>query len=172
MRFVWIMMLGLPGIAAGEAVAPAFDDVRDILERNCVECHTQEKAKADLIMTTREAMVTGGSLAGFRAEAPANVCVVVRAHDADAAREALAAVRPAIDDTEVGDDSPTDTQVPQGRIIDSMFPAVLLLGAVTTLGLLGWRLAGLPGFEASPLDFVVAFGMLALLWLVWQKRRT
>lgn len=60
MRFVWIMMLGLPGIAAGEAVAPAFDDVRDILERNCVECHTQEKAKADLIMTTREAMVTGG----------------------------------------------------------------------------------------------------------------
>jgi hypothetical protein len=60
MRFVWIMMLGLPGIAAGEAVAPAFDDARDILERNCVECHTQEKAKADLIMTTREAMVTGG----------------------------------------------------------------------------------------------------------------
>ena len=118
-----------------------------------------------------EAMVTGGSLAGFRAEAPANVCVVVRAHDADAAREALAAVRPAIDDTEVGDDSPSDTQAPQGRIIDSMFPAVLLLGAVTTLGLLGWWLAGLPGFEASPLDFVVAFGMLALLWLVWQKRR-
>ncbi len=118
-----------------------------------------------------EAMVTGGSLAGFRAEAPANVCVVVRAHDADAAREALAAVRPAIDNTEVGDDSPSDTQAPQGRIIDSMFPAVLLLGAVTTLGLLGWWLAGLPGFEASPLDFVVAFGMLALLWLVWQKRR-
>jgi hypothetical protein len=48
---------------------------------------------------------------------------------------------------------------------------VLLLGAVTTLGLLGWWLTGLPGFEASPLDFVVAFGMLALLWLVWQKRR-
>jgi hypothetical protein len=118
-----------------------------------------------------EAIVTGGSLAGFRAEAPANVCVVVRAHDADAAREALAAVRPAIDNTEVGDDSPSDTQAPQGRIIDSMFPAVLLLGAVTTLGLLGWWLAGLPGFEASPLDFVVAFGMLALLWLVWQKRR-
>ena len=118
-----------------------------------------------------EAIVTGGSLAGFRAEAPANVCVVVRAHDADAAREALAAVRPAIDDTEVGDDSPTDTEAPQGRALDVVLPAVLLLGAVTTLGLLGWWLAGLPGFEASPLDFVVAFGMLALLWLVWQKRR-
>ena len=118
-----------------------------------------------------EAMVTGGSLAGFRAEAPAIVCVVVRAHDADAAREALAAVRPTIDDSQVGDDSSPDTESPQGRIIDSMFPAVLLLGTVTTLGLLGWWLAGLPGFEASPLDFVIAFGMLALLWLVWQKRR-
>ena len=138
--------------------------------------HPRDDIEAQLITNLLadagiEAMVTGGSLAGFRAEAPANVCVVVRAHDADAAREALAAVRPAIDDTEVGDDSPTDTQAPQGRIIDSMFPAVLLLGAVTTLGLLGWWLAGLPGFEASPLDFVVAFGMLALLWLVWQKRR-
>jgi hypothetical protein len=116
-------------------------------------------------------MVTGGALAGFRAEAPANVCVVVRAHDADAAREALAAVRPTIDDSQVGDDSPSDIEAPQGRALDVIFPAVLLLGTVTTLGLLGWWLAGLPGFEAAPLDFVVAFGMLALLWLVWQKRR-
>ena len=118
-----------------------------------------------------EAMVTGGSLSGFRAEAPANVCVVVRGADADAAREALAAARPTIDDTEVGDDSPADTQAPQGRALDVVFPAALILGTVTTLGILGWWLAGLPGFQASPLDFVSAFGMLALLWLVWQKRR-
>jgi hypothetical protein len=138
--------------------------------------HPRDDIEAQLITNLLadagiEAMVTGGSLAGFRAEAPANVCVVVRAHDTDAAREALAAVRPPIDDSQVGDDSPSDTQSPQGRALDVIFPAVLLLGAVTTLGLLGWWLAGLPGFEASPLDFVVAFGMLALLWLVWQKRR-
>jgi hypothetical protein len=138
--------------------------------------HPRDDIEAQLITNLLadagiEAMVTGGSLAGFRAEAPANVCVVVRGADAEAASEALAAVRPTIDDSQVGDDSPPDTESPQGRIIDSMFPAMLLLGAVTTLGLLGWWLAGLPGFEAAPLDFVVAFGMLALLWLVWQKRR-
>jgi hypothetical protein len=138
--------------------------------------HPRDDIEAQLITNLLadagiEAMVTGGSLAGFRAEAPANVCVVVRGADAEAASEALAAARPTIDEADVGDDSPTDTQAPQGRIIDSMFPAVLLLGTVTTLGILGWWLAGLPGFEAAPLDFVVAFGMLALLWLVWQKRR-
>ena len=138
--------------------------------------HPRDDIEAQLITNLLadagiEAMVTGGSLSGFRAEAPANVCVVVRAADAAAAREALAAVRPAIDDTEVGDDSLADTQAPQGRALDVVFPAALLLGAVATLGLLGWWLAGLPGLEASPLDFVVAFGMLALLWLVWQKRR-
>ena len=138
--------------------------------------HPRDDIEAQLITNLLaeagiEAMVTGGSLAGFRAEAPANVCVVVRAADADAAREALAAVRPTIDDTEVGDDSPADTQAPQGRALDVVFPAALLVGGLTTLGILGWWLAGLPGFQASPLDFVIAFGMLALLWLVWQKRR-
>ena len=138
--------------------------------------HPRDDIEAQLITNLLadagiEAMVTGGSLSGFRAEAPANVCVVVRAADADAAREALAAVRPAIDDTEVGDDSLADTQAPQGRALDVVFPAALILGTVTTLGILGWWLAGLPGFQASPLDFVIAFGMLALLWLVWQKRR-
>jgi len=138
--------------------------------------HPRDDIEAQLITNLLadagiEAMVTGGSLAGFRAEAPANVCVVVRAADADAAREALAAARPTIDEADVGDDSPADTQAPQGRALDVVFPAALLLGAVTTLGLLGWWLAGLPGFEAAPLDFVIAFGMLALLWLLWQKRR-
>jgi hypothetical protein len=138
--------------------------------------HPRDDIEAQLITNLLadagiEAMVTGGALAGFRAEAPANVCVVVRADDADAAREALAAARPTIDDSQVGDDSSSDTEAPQARALDVIFPAVLLLGTVTTLGLLGWWLAGLPGFEAAPLDFVVAFGMLALLWLVWQKRR-
>ena len=150
--------------------------VPDRTTRLIAIAHARDDIEAQLITNLLadagiEAMVTGGSLAGFRAEAPANVCVVVRAHDADAAREALAEARPAIDDTEVGDDSPLDTAAPQGRALDVIFPAVLLLGAVMTLGLLGWWLAGLPGFEASRLDFVVAFGMLALLWLVWQKRR-
>ena len=150
--------------------------VPDRTTRLVAIAHPRDDIEAQLITNLLadagiEAMVTGGSLAGFRAEAPANVCVVVRAHDADAAREALAEARPAIEDTEVGDDSPSDTEASQARAVDVIFPAVLLLGAVTTLGLLGWWLAGLPGFEASPLDFIVAFGMLALLWLVWQKRR-
>ena len=141
------------------AIAHPRDDIEAQLITNLL-------AEADI-----EAMVTGAMLSGFRAEAPANVCVVVRGADADAAREALAAARPTIDDTEVGDDSLADTQAPQGRALDVVFPAALILGTVTTLGILGWWLAGLPGFEAAPLDFVIAFGILALLWLVWQKRR-
>lgn len=138
--------------------------------------HPRDDIEAQLITNLLadagiEAVVTGGSLAGFRAEAPANVSVVVRGADADAAREALAAVRPTIDETAVGDDSPADTQALQGRALDVVFPAALLVGGLTTLGIFSRWLAGLPGLEASPLDFVIAFGMLALLWLVWQKRR-
>ena len=138
--------------------------------------HPRDDIEAQLITNLLadagiEAMVTGGSLSGFRAEAPANVCVVVRAADAEAASEALAAVRPTIDEADVGDDSPADTQATKGRALDVVFPVALLVGGLTTLGIFGWWLAGLPGFEASPLDFVIAFGMLALLWLVWQKRR-
>ena len=138
--------------------------------------HPRDDIEAQLITNLLaeagiEAMVTGATLSGFRAEAPANVCVVVRAADADAAREALAAVRPTIDEADVGDDSPADTQATKGRALDVVFPVALLVGGLTTLGIFGWWLAGLPGFEASPLDFVIAFGMLALLWLVWQKRR-
>ena len=138
--------------------------------------HPRDDIEAQLITNLLadagiEAMVTGGALAGFRAEAPANVCVVVRAADAEAAREALAAARPTIDEADVGDDSAPDPQAPQGRALDVVFPAALLLGAVTTLGIFGWWLAGLRSLQASPLDFVIAFGMLGLLWLVWQKRR-
>jgi hypothetical protein len=138
--------------------------------------HPRDDIEAQLITNLLadagiEAMVTGGALAGFRAEAPANVCVVVRAADADAAREALAEARSTIDETEVGDDSPPDTQAPQGRALDVVFPAALLLGGLTTLGIFGLWLAGFRSLQASPLDFVIAFGMLALLWLVWKKRR-
>ena len=150
--------------------------VPDRTTRLVAIAHPRDDIEAQLITnlladTGIEAMVTGGALAGFRAEAPANVCVVVRAADAEAAREALAAARPTIDEADVGDDSPADTQATKGRALDVVFPAALLVGGLTTLGIFGWWLAGLPGFEASPLDFVIAFGMLALLWLVWQKRR-
>ena len=156
--------------------APSDTRHADPATRLVAIAHPRDDIEAQLITNLLadagiEAMVTGGSLAGFRAEAPANVCVVVRAHDADAAREALAAARPTIDEAYVGDDSPADTQAPKGRALDVVFPAAMLVGGLTTLGILGWWLAGLPGFEAAPLDFVVAFGMLALLWLVWQKRR-
>ena len=156
--------------------APSDTRHADPATRLVAIAHPRDDIEAQLITNLLaeagiEAMVTGGSLAGFRAEAPANVCVVVRGADAEAAREALAAVRPAIDDTEVGDDSPADTQATKGRALDVVFPAALLVGGLTTLGIFGWWLAGLPGLEAAPLDFVIAFGMLALLWLVWQKRR-
>ena len=138
--------------------------------------HPRDDIEAQLITNLLadagiEAMVTGGSLAGFRAEAPANVCVVVRSGDAEAAREALAAARPEIDDTEVGDDSPPDTQALPGKIVDWIFPAAFAVYALTMLGIFGLWLAGFRSLQASPLDFVFAFGMLALFWLVWRKRR-
>ena len=156
--------------------APSDTRHADPAARLVAIAHPRDDIEAQLITNLLtdagiEAMVTGGALSGFRAEAPANVCVVVRAADAEAAREALAAARPTIDETDVGDDSAPDTQPPQGRALDVVFPATLILGTVTTLGIFGWWLAGMPGFEAAPLDFVIAFGMLALLWLVWQKRR-
>jgi hypothetical protein len=156
--------------------APSDTRHADPATRLVAIAHPRDDIEAQLITNLLadagiEAIVTGGALAGFRAEAPANVCVVVRAADADAAREALAAVRPAIDDSQVGDDSPPDMQAPQGRGLDVVFPAALVLGAVTTLGIFGLWLAGFRSLQASPLDFVIAFGMLALLWLVWQKRR-
>jgi len=156
--------------------APSDTRHADPATRLVAIAHPRDDIEAQLITNLLadagiEAMVTGGALAGFRAEAPANVCVVVRAADAEAASEALAAARPTIDEADVGDDSPADTQAPKMRALDVVFPAALLLGAVTTLGIFGWWLAGLPGLEAAPLDFVIAFGMLALLWLVWQKRR-
>ena len=132
--------------------------------------HPRDDIEAQLI-TNLLADAGIEALAGFRAEAPANVCVVVRAADADAAREALAAARPKIDEADVGDDLSSESEPPQRRIIDTIFPAAIALGSIVTLGIVGLWLAGFRSLQASPLDFVIAFGMLGLLWLLWQKRR-
>ena len=70
--------------------------VPDRTTRLVAIAHPRDDIEAQLITNLLadagiEAMVTGGSLAGFRAEAPANVCVVVRSGDAEAAREAALA---------------------------------------------------------------------------------
>ncbi|MEI8320356.1 MAG: DUF2007 domain-containing protein, partial [Planctomycetia bacterium] len=113
--------------------APSDTRHADPATRLVAIAHPRDDIEAQLITNLLadagiEAMVTGGALAGFRAEAPANVCVVVRSADADAARETLAEARPTIDDTEVGDDSPSDTEAPQGSALDVVFPAALVLG--------------------------------------------
>lgn len=156
--------------------AAADAGVPDRTTRLVAVAHPRDDIEAQLIKNLLadagiEAMVTGGTLAGFRAEAPADVCVVVRAHDADTAREALAAARPTVDDALVGDDTPPEPEAPRATKSDAIFPAALSLGTVTTLVVLGWWLFSLPGLEVSLLDVAFAFGMLAVLWLVWRKRR-
>ena len=140
-------------------IAHVRDDIEGALVRNLL-------ADAGI-----EAMVAGASLAGFRAEAPADVSVVVRDADAQAAREALAAVRPEIVENDVGDDSPPDAPASRPRVIDLVFPAALVMGFLVTLATLGLWLSGLPSLQLSPLDFVFAFGGLLFLWLFWEKRR-
>jgi hypothetical protein len=57
---------------AGRAESPvAFEQVRDLLETKCVECHNPEKVKGKLLMTTREAFLKGGeSGPGFDLASP------------------------------------------------------------------------------------------------------
>ena len=59
MRFIRIMAFGFPGILTGETSA-SFDAARQVLETRCLECHTQEKAKGELVMATRAGMIKGG----------------------------------------------------------------------------------------------------------------
>jgi hypothetical protein len=137
--------------------------------------HPRDDIEAQLIVNLLadagiEAMATGGSLAGFRAETPADVCVVVRATDAEGAWNAMAAVRPVIDDALVGDDTPPEPEASRGGIFVWFSAAALVVGSISLLAFFGWWLAGLPLFEASPLGFVLAFGMQALLWWVWRRR--
>lgn len=60
MRFVWITASLIFPFSVNAGGAEGFDAVRDILETRCLECHTPEKTKGDLLMTTREALIKGG----------------------------------------------------------------------------------------------------------------
>ena len=60
MRSVWSILLSLSAVLMADEPTSAFDAARAVLEVRCLECHTAENAKADLILTTREAMVRGG----------------------------------------------------------------------------------------------------------------
>jgi hypothetical protein len=57
MRHVCLIILGLTNFSAGDS---AFDAARSVLETHCLECHTEDEAKAELVLTTREAMLRGG----------------------------------------------------------------------------------------------------------------
>ena len=59
MHFVWITAFTLPTLAMAGGTGP-FDAAREVLETRCLECHTPEKAKGELVMTTRDAMIKGG----------------------------------------------------------------------------------------------------------------
>ena len=60
MRSLWTLFLSLPGLALAYEQATPFDAARTVLEVRCLECHTQEKAKGDLVFTTRGGMIKGG----------------------------------------------------------------------------------------------------------------
>ena len=60
MRYLWLAILNLPATVAAYEKASSFDAARAVLEVRCVECHTPEKAKGDLILTTRESLIKGG----------------------------------------------------------------------------------------------------------------
>ena len=60
MRYLWLAILNLPATAAAYDKVPTFDAARAVLEVRCVECHTPEKAKGDLILTTRDSLIQGG----------------------------------------------------------------------------------------------------------------
>jgi hypothetical protein len=60
MRCVWSVFLSISTTGLAYESVPTFDAARSVLELRCVECHTQEKAKGELILTTREKMLLGG----------------------------------------------------------------------------------------------------------------
>jgi mono/diheme cytochrome c family protein len=60
MRRVWIILLSFPCLAMAYENASQFDAARAVLEIRCLECHTEDKAKGDLILTNRDAMLKGG----------------------------------------------------------------------------------------------------------------
>ncbi len=60
MRLYWLVFLALPGWSVADESSPAFDAARKVLETHCLECHTEDQAKGELLMTTREGFVRGG----------------------------------------------------------------------------------------------------------------
>ncbi len=60
MRLEWGFFLCLPGMAMAETGASPFDAAREVLEIHCLECHTKDQAKGDLVFETKESMIRGG----------------------------------------------------------------------------------------------------------------
>ncbi len=53
------MALALPTLVSAGDVTP-FEAAREVLETRCLECHTPEKSKGGLVMTTRDSTLKGG----------------------------------------------------------------------------------------------------------------
>ncbi len=60
MRYLRLAILNLPATVSAYDGAQTFEAARTVLEVRCVECHTPEKAKGDLLLTTRESLIKGG----------------------------------------------------------------------------------------------------------------
>jgi mono/diheme cytochrome c family protein len=60
MRYLWLAILNLPATAMAYESAQTFEAARAVLEVRCLECHTPEKAKGDLLLSTRESLIKGG----------------------------------------------------------------------------------------------------------------
>jgi hypothetical protein len=60
MRLKWGVFLCLPGLAQAAEDASPFAAAREVLEIHCLECHTKDQAKGDLVFETREGMIHGG----------------------------------------------------------------------------------------------------------------
>ncbi|RYD18966.1 MAG: cell surface protein, partial [Verrucomicrobiaceae bacterium] len=60
MRRAGTILLSLSGLSMAYDKFPEFDAAREVLEIRCLECHTQDKAKGDLVLTHREALIKGG----------------------------------------------------------------------------------------------------------------
>jgi mono/diheme cytochrome c family protein len=60
MRLIFATLLGTSAWVSAYGEGTPFEKARAVLEVNCVECHTPEKAKGGLIMSTEADMKTGG----------------------------------------------------------------------------------------------------------------
>jgi mono/diheme cytochrome c family protein len=81
MRHGWIIVLGLPIAAMADEEATSFEAARAVMESRCLECHTEEKAKGELILTTRERMMKGGEGGiSVNIESPADSELLKRVH--------------------------------------------------------------------------------------------